>query len=34
MVVELDECATDMMTAVEHSYRYLTSKGLARGNQG
>jgi sugar phosphate isomerase/epimerase len=31
MVVELDECATDMMTAVEKSYRYLTSKGLARG---
>jgi sugar phosphate isomerase/epimerase len=31
MVVELDECATDMMTAVEKSYGYLTSKGLARG---
>jgi sugar phosphate isomerase/epimerase len=31
IVVELDECATDMMTAIEKSYRYLTSKGLARG---
>ena len=31
LVVELDECAADMMTAVEKSYRYLTSKGLARG---
>lgn len=34
LVVELDRCATDMLTAVEESYRYLTSKGLARGNQG
>jgi len=33
LVVELDECATDMMTAVEQSYRYLTAKGLARGNK-
>lgn len=31
MIVELDSCATDMMTAVEKSYHYLTSKGLARG---
>jgi sugar phosphate isomerase/epimerase len=30
-VVELDECATDMMQAVEKSYHYLTEKGLARG---
>jgi len=33
LVVELDQCATDMMTAVEKSYRYLTSKGLARGKK-
>ncbi|HEX2619701.1 MAG TPA: sugar phosphate isomerase/epimerase [Phototrophicaceae bacterium] len=31
LVVELDNCATDMMTAVEKSYQYLTSKGLAHG---
>lgn len=30
-VVELDECATDMMTAVRQSYEYLTEEGLARG---
>jgi sugar phosphate isomerase/epimerase len=29
--VELDRCATDMMTAVRESYAYLTSNGLARG---
>ncbi len=29
LVVELDECATDMMEAVRKSYRYLTSEGLA-----
>ncbi len=33
LVVELDRCATDMMTAVEDSYQYLVGKGLARGNQ-
>jgi sugar phosphate isomerase/epimerase len=33
IIVELDECATDMMTAVEKSYWYLTSKGLARGKK-
>ncbi len=32
-IVELDSCATDMMQAVEQSYKYLVSKGLARGNQ-
>ena len=32
MIVELDACATDMMEAVEKSYDYLVSKGLARGN--
>jgi sugar phosphate isomerase/epimerase len=30
-VVELDRCATDMLTAVDESYRYLISNGLARG---
>ena len=32
MIVELDVCATDMMEAVEKSYDYLVSRGLARGN--
>jgi sugar phosphate isomerase/epimerase len=31
MIVELDTCATDMMEAVEKSYAYLTSEGLAEG---
>lgn len=31
LIVELDRCATDMMTAVERSYRYLVDEGLARG---
>jgi sugar phosphate isomerase/epimerase len=30
-VVELDRCATDMMTAVWESYTYLTDNGFARG---
>jgi len=30
-VVELDRCATDMLTAVEESHRYLIANGLARG---
>ncbi len=30
-VVELDQCATDMFTAVEMSLRYLTRHGLAAG---
>jgi len=33
VVVELDACATDMMQAVEDSYRYLTKAGLAKGNR-
>jgi sugar phosphate isomerase/epimerase len=33
IIVELDNCDTDMMEAVEKSYRYLTSRGLARGNK-
>ena len=31
VIVELDACDTDMMTAVERSYHYLTSHGLAAG---
>lgn len=33
LIVELDRCATDMMTAVEKSYQYLVREGLARGNR-
>lgn len=32
-VVELDECATDMMEAVRGSYDYLVGNGLAIGNR-
>ncbi len=32
LIVELDACDTDMMTAVAASYRYLTENGLAAGN--
>jgi sugar phosphate isomerase/epimerase len=31
LVVELDACATDMMEAVQKSYRYLVDKGLGHG---
>lgn len=31
LIVELDRCATDMLTAVQQSYTYLTSEGLASG---
>lgn len=31
MIVELDECATDMIEAIQKSYTYLTGKGLAHG---
>jgi sugar phosphate isomerase/epimerase len=34
MIVEMDQCATDMMEAVEKSYAYLTGAGLARGKKG
>jgi sugar phosphate isomerase/epimerase len=34
LIVELDECATDMLEAVEKSYTYLVQKGLAHGNKG
>ncbi|MCE9615317.1 MAG: sugar phosphate isomerase/epimerase [Lentisphaerae bacterium] len=33
LIVELDECATDMLQAVADSYQYLTSKGLAQGRR-
>jgi len=33
LVVELDRCDTDMIEAVAQSYRYLTSKGLAKGRK-
>ena len=32
-IVELDRCATDMMEAVEKSYRYMTNNGFAEGNK-
>lgn len=32
VIVELDACDTDMMTAVERSCRYLVGNGLASGN--
>ncbi len=31
LIVELDSCATDMLEAVERSYRYLVGRGLALG---
>lgn len=31
LIVELDNCATDMFEAVEKSLKYLTTKGLAHG---
>jgi sugar phosphate isomerase/epimerase len=31
LIVELDRCATDMMTAVEQSYDYLTKEALGHG---
>ncbi|MCA9915393.1 MAG: sugar phosphate isomerase/epimerase [Anaerolineae bacterium] len=31
MIVEIDHCATDMQAAVQKSYQYLTTKGLAHG---
>ncbi len=32
LIVELDSCATDMMTAIKKSYQYLTQRRLASGN--
>jgi len=31
LIVELDRCATDMMTAIKESFTYMTSEGLAHG---
>ncbi|MCW3059077.1 MAG: hypothetical protein JWQ02_898 [Capsulimonas sp.] len=33
LVVELDECDTDMTEAVKQSYKFLTESGLAAGNK-
>jgi len=33
LIVELDECATDMLEAVANSYRYLTRTGLGYGRK-
>lgn len=33
LIVELDDCDTDMTEAVADSYRYLVGKGLAQGNK-
>ena len=33
IIVELDDCDTDMMTAVQRSYSYLPNNNLATGNQ-
>lgn len=33
IIVELDYCNIDMMTAIEQSYRYMTGNGLAAGNK-
>ncbi len=33
LIVELDNCATDMFQAVVDSYEYLTEKGLAEGSK-
>lgn len=33
LIVELDSCATDMLEAVEKSYQYMISTGLARGSK-
>ncbi len=33
LILEMDFCATDMMEAVEESYRYLVGQGLALGNK-
>ncbi len=33
LVVELDECATDMTEAVRESYKYLAGEGLGRGTR-
>lgn len=34
LIVELDQCASDMLEAVRRSYAYLVGKGLGRGRAG
>ncbi len=31
LIVEIDRCATDMLTAVDRSLKYVTSKGWGHG---
>jgi len=33
LIIELDKCATDMLSAVRDSYNYMTQRGLASGNR-
>jgi sugar phosphate isomerase/epimerase len=33
LIVELDRCDSDMVEAVQISYNYMISEGLARGNK-
>ncbi|MEA3337383.1 MAG: sugar phosphate isomerase/epimerase [Chloroflexota bacterium] len=33
LIIELDHCATDMLTAVEKSFDYLVAKGLGHGSK-
>ena len=33
VIVEMDNCATDMVEAVQQSFKYLTSSGLAAGSK-
>ena len=33
LIVEMDECETDMLVAVEQSYHYLTHNGFAQGKR-
>jgi sugar phosphate isomerase/epimerase len=33
LIVELDACATDMFTAIEESYEFLTANGLGHGTR-
>ncbi|MDD5599927.1 MAG: sugar phosphate isomerase/epimerase [Victivallaceae bacterium] len=33
LVVEIDNCKTDMFEAIEKSYNYLTKNGLSKGNR-
>jgi sugar phosphate isomerase/epimerase len=34
LIVELDRCATDMLRAVDESFRYLKGEGLGHGRKG